>query len=431
MTTDDDKVEVQRQRSGALGRFLASQFIREVGETYATQIFLVVLGFANSILVTRLLGPEGRGLFAAANTFAGVGVQLGNLGLHSWNTYRVSREPDSLPVLIGNSLLVGAGCGVAAVGGFVLFRAHPGLAPVSGLLLLLALAAIPLGLLNLLFQNLLIGTQRIHKYNVIDLSTRVCAVLMVGATAPLGVVAPDVVYGLVLVSVVASAAWCLASLVSSIREPLRCSFADLRIGLGYGVRAYFGSLFVFLVLRSDILLVKYLRGAKETGYYAIAVGLADILMMLPTVVGTVLFPRLSAAQSVAAKWALARRVLTIMLPAAPVALAVTLVAARPLIHLAYGSAFDPSVAAVGWLLPGVACLAINTVLMNLFASCGMPPVVVYSPLLALGVNVALNLRLIPTMGFVGAAISSSIAYGLMLAISLAYLRLRLLKGIHV
>ena len=49
-----------------------------------------------------------------------------------------------------------------------------------------------------------------------------------------------------------------------------------------GVRAYLGSLFAFLVLKSDILLVKYLRGASETGYYAIAVGLADILMMLPT-----------------------------------------------------------------------------------------------------------------------------------------------------
>ena len=77
-----------------------------------------------------------------------------------------------------------------------------------------------------------------------------------------------------------------------------------------------------------------------------------------------------------------------MVPATPLALAVTLVAARPLIHLAYGPAFDPSVPAVAWLLPGIGCLAINTVLMNLFASCGMPPSSCYSPLLALVVNVA-------------------------------------------
>jgi O-antigen/teichoic acid export membrane protein len=409
---------------GALG---PSSFVRQVGETYATQVFVVALGFVNSILVTRLLGPEGRGLFAAANTFSAVGVQLGNLGLHSWNTYHVSREPRSLPVLIGNSLAVCAASGVLALLALGFFQARPSLAPVAGVLLLLALAGIPLGLANLLFQNLLIGTQRIHDYNTIDLATRVLAVVLVAATAPLGLVSPELVFGLVLVSVVLSAVWCFAKLRRGLPGPVAWSAASLRSGLGYGVRAYLGSLFAFLVLRSDILLVKYLRGAGETGYYAIAVGLADILMMLPTVVGTVLFPRLAAAPDVASRWALARRVLAWMVPVTPVVLVATLFLARPLILLAYGPAFAPSFPAVAWLLPGIGCLAVNTVLMNLFASCGMPLVVTLSPLAALVVNVAVNLVLVPRVGFVGAAMSSTVAYALMLVVSLFYLRLRLLR----
>ena len=352
----------RRLTADALG---PSSFFRQVGETYATQVFVVALGFVNSILVTRLLGPEGRGLFAAAFTFQAVGVQLGNLGLHSWNTYHVSREPRSLPVLIGNSLAVCAACGIVA---------------------------------------------------------------LVGATAPLGLVSPEMVLGLVLFSVVLSAGWCLAKLRRDLPGPVAWSAGGLRMGLGYGVRAYLGSLFAFLVLKSDILLVKYLRGASETGYYAIAVGLADILMMLPSVVGTVLFPRLAAAPDVATKWALARRVLAWMAPAVPLALGATLLAARPLIRFAYGSAFAPSYVAVAWLLPGIGCLAINTVFMNLFASCGMPLVVTLSPLAALVVNVALNLVLVPRVGFVGAAVSSTVAYALMLVVSLLYLRLRLLRA---
>lgn len=414
-------------RGGLLEKLPASGFVRQVGETYATQVFVVALGFVNSILVTRLLGPEGRGLFAAAYTFSAVGIQLGNLGLHSWNTYQVSREPRSLPVLIGNSLAVCAACGLVALFALALFQAQPSLAPVGGVLLLLALAGIPLGLANLLFQNLLIGTQRIHEYNTVDLATRVLAVLLVGATAPLGLVSPELVFALVFVSVALSAAWCLAKLRRNLSGPVAWSAASLRMGLGYGVRAYLGSLFAFLVLRSDILLVKYLRGAGETGYYAIAVGLADILMMLPTVVGTVLFPRLAAVPDVASKWALARRVLAWMVPATPVALVIMLVVAGPLIRLAYGPAFAPSFPAVAWLLPGVGCLAINTVLMNLFASCGMPLVVTLSPLAALVVNVVLNLVLVPRLGFLGAAASSTVAYALMLAVSLLYLRLRLLR----
>jgi O-antigen/teichoic acid export membrane protein len=189
-----------------------SSFIRQVGETYATQVFVVALGFVNSVLVTRLLGPEGRGMFAAANTFSAVGVQLGNLGLHSWNTYHVSREPRSLPVLLGNSLAVCAGCGLGALVALGLFHARPAIAPVGGILLLLALVGIPLGLANLLLQNLLIGTQRIHAYNMIDLATRVLAVVLVAATAPLGLVSPEMVFGLVLASVVLSAVRCFAKL---------------------------------------------------------------------------------------------------------------------------------------------------------------------------------------------------------------------------
>ena len=141
------------------------------------------------------------------------------------------------------------------------------------------------------------------------------------------------------------------------------------------------------MLKSDIVLITYLRGAVETGYYAIAVGLADILLMLPTVVGTILFPKLSAAPDLAARWRLVRRVLTVMVPATPLGLVVTYFAAGPLILLAYGVSFDPSTAAVGWLLPGIGCYAINSILMNFLASCGMPLVVVYSPLVALLVNV--------------------------------------------
>jgi O-antigen/teichoic acid export membrane protein len=160
------------------------------------------------------------------------------------------------------------------------------------------------------------------------------------------------------------------------------------------------------------------------------VGLADILLMLPMVVGTILFPKLSAAPDLATRWTLVRRVLRVMVPATLVGLVVTHFAAGPLIRLAYGAAFDPSTAAVFWLLPGIGFYAVNTILMNFLASCGMPLVVVYSPFLALLVNVAANLWLVPSLGFVGAAVSSSLAYGLMLLMSIVHIRFRLLRDLR-
>lgn len=416
----------QALRAGTWRDVVSSSFVRQVAETYLTRVFIVALGFVNSVLVTRILGPEGRGLFAVATTVAAIGVQLGNLGLHSSNTYYVSRDPTILPRLLGNTLIICAVSAVGAVAALFLFEARPDVAPVAGILLPLALAAVPVGLANLLLQNLLIGTQRLRKYNVIDLTTRVAAVLLVAATVPLGFVSPEVVFTLVLGTVVIGVVWAFVDLRRGCMQPIGGSLELLRSGLRYGLRAYLGSLFAFLVLRSDVVLVKYLRGAEETGYYAIAVGLADILLMLPTVVGTVLFPRLSAAPSVSERWRVTRRILAVMMPATPLALIAVFLTARPLIRVAYGSAFDPSFAAVAWLLPGVGFFAINTVYMNLFAACGMPAITVLSPLVALAVNVLANLVLIPAWGFVGASVSSSFCYGLMLLMSVLYTRFRLL-----
>ena len=51
-------------------------------------------------------------------------------------------------------------------------------------------------------------------------------------------------------------------------------------------------------------------------------------------------------------------------------------------------------------------------------------------LTALVVNVGINLVLVPRIGFVGAAVSSTVAYALMLGISLIYLRFRLLISLR-
>ena len=406
----------------------SSGFIRQVGETYLTQIAVVAIGLANSILVTRLLGPEGRGMFAVAVTLAAIGVQLGNLGLHASNTYKVAQNVGLLPVLVGNSLAVSATAGLAAGVVFLALQWRADLAPVGDTLLVLTLVAVPLGLGNLLLQNLLIGLQRMRTYNIIDLTTRVLAVLLVAVTALLGIVSPEVIFGLTLTTVTLSSIWAFLRLRALFAASMRPSWPVLRQGLGYGLRAYASGLFAFLVLKSDVVLVKYLRGATETGYYSIAVSLADLLLMLPMVVGTVLFPRLAAAADLRDRWRLTRRVLVVMAPAIPVALLVTLFATRPLIRLAYGPAFEAAVPAVAWLLPGIGCMAINMVLMNFFGSCGNPAIVVVSPLLALVVNVAANLVVIPSLGFVGASMTSSVAYALMLAMSLVYIKFRLFRN---
>jgi O-antigen/teichoic acid export membrane protein len=170
--------------------------------------------------------------------------------------------------------------------------------------------------------------------------------------------------------------------------------------------------------------VGYLLGTGQTGQYSAAVLVADTIGLLPVAAGTILFPRLSALSGAADKLRLTVWVsITVGLLTTAGAL-LTALLAPTIIQVFFGEQFLPAVPAILWLLPGIVPLAINTIYMNYFAADGMPRITIVSPALALVVNVVANLVLIPRLGIVGASVSSSIAYGLMLLCSIVYVVVR-------
>jgi O-antigen/teichoic acid export membrane protein len=407
-----------------------SNFVQNVAETLVTRILLIGIGLITSVIVTRILGPTGRGFYAIAITVGALGVQFGNLGLHASNTYSIAKRPELLPKLVSNSLLVSflfGGLGGTFFGGVLLV--WPNFVQIQGFLLILTLAWIPFGLAYLLLQNLLIGIQDMRSYNLIELGQRVFSFLMVGAVILLHVVNVETIYLTGLITLIVSFIWTLKRLRIRLLSFPSPSVPLFKENLRYGMKAYVAALFAFLVLRVDLLIIQYMRGVEQAGFYSIAVAVADLVYLLPVIIGTILFPRLSAMSSDRERWRftciVARWVGVMMLVIAGVLALV----AEPLVALLYGRSFLSAVPALIWLMPGMVMLSINTIYMNYFASTGMPPITVYSPGIAAVLNILLNIKLIPPLGIVGASIASTVAYGMMLAISLVYLTGKGLRSI--
>ena len=74
----------------------------------------------------------------------------------------------------------------------------------------------------------------------------------------------------------------------------------------------------------------------------------------------------------------------------------------------YPDAYEPLV----WLLPGMLFLGFGAVFNAKLMGEGYPSMTLWAPSIALAVNVALNLWLIPKLGLRGAALSTSLAYAL-------------------
>jgi len=399
-----------------------SDFVHDVAGTFAARILLACIGVLTTIIVARVLGPEGRGLYAVAGTIGALGVQFGNLGLHASNTYTVARNREVLPVLLSNTLLIGLGFGsFGAVVIWFLFSLWPGLAPVQGLLLLLGLAWIPFGLTYMLLQNLLLGLQLGRAYNLTELFFQALGLGLLGLLTLLQAVSVASFFSAGLIALIIGGFCVLLQLLRQIGHLPRPSVTLFRQNLHYGIKAYAAGFFAFLVLRVDLLMVQYMLGAVHAGYYSIAVNMADMVVILPTIAGMLLFPRLSAMQSEQQKWEVTRRV---AFSVGMVMFCLTGAAALlsgQIVLVLFGELFALSVPAFVWLMPGLCILSVNMVLMNYFASSGMPLVTVYSPAIAAVLNVALNFYLIPEFGIAGASISSTLCYGLMFVASILYI----------
>ena len=390
-----------------------SDFVRKAGESYATQMGLLVVGMVTTVMVTRALGPEGRGLYAVAITIGSLGIQFGNFGLPASNTYYLSQNRTLLSQLLGNSLLISFVVGgLGAAGVWALFSLRPDCAPVHGALLALGLAWIPLGLAYLLMQRLLLALDDVRSYNKIEMANRLCALSLISLAVASDKITPETIVTANLLGLLVSCLLTYSKLQPFLGRAVWPSIELLRNHFGVGIRAYLITAFGLLHMRIDLLMVKYLLGPEQTGYYSIASTVADYLLVLPTTVALILFPRLSAVSDVRIKLQQAKKAGMGTAVALLPLLAVAALSSRLIVRILFGRRFLPAADAFIWLLPGVFTLGIEVTVVQFLNSLGYPRILIWIWSAAVVLNVTLNFWAIPRFGINGASAVSSISYTL-------------------
>jgi O-antigen/teichoic acid export membrane protein len=198
----------------------------------------------------------------------------------------------------------------------------------------------------------------------------------------------------------------------------RPSIAVLRENLPLGLRAYFIMLFSFLVLRIDLLMVKYMLGTEQAGYYSVAANMADVCLLLPMAISAVLFPKLCGMADLRQRFSLTRRTGVGIAGLLCLTLLVACLLAGPMVVLAFGRPFLPAASAFVWLAPGVLTLGIEIVVVQFLNSLGIPNSVIGIWLVSTVANICGNFWAIPRFGIVGASAVSSITYTLTFALIL-------------
>jgi len=195
----------------------------------------------------------------------------------------------------------------------------------------------------------------------------------------------------------------------------------MKTTLKFGLRSYVGNVLQFFNYRLDVFLVNFFLGSASVGIYTVAVAMAEMLWYLPNAVGFVIFPK-AANTSAEAMNRFTPRVFRITLMLTAAGAVVLALIGKPFIEIVYSPAFASAYGPMLALLPGVVLLGGGKVLTNEIAGRGYPQYNSIASGVSLVLTIGLDLLLIPTLGVLGAAIASSVAYVAIFILALLFYR---------
>lgn len=421
---DSERPRVSRSSLLPIAGPRASRFSVQVAWTLVTRVLMVGNSVIAGIIVARWLGAEGLGQLAVINVAVATVVQLASLGLPSANTYFIARDNRQLRAVGINSFVFALLAGsLLAVALTLLAASRPDwLASIPLTLIAIAAASIPFQLITLIGLNVFLVVGQIEKFNLLDFAAQ--AFVLLNALVALVILnsglstlvslntATAVIIGLVIIGLI----WSYGSKLKDGMgwRPDRGLFARM---MRYGIKFHISILAGALIVRADLLVVNHYRGPGEAGVYSVASQVALMLMLLPGVIGTLLFPRVAAEHDPrgATTCRITRHATFVMFFICLATMPLSLI-----LPLLYGPAFSKVPTQLLILLPGVFLIGLESVLVQHANAMGLPRTIPLFWIATLLANISLVFVLVPRYGAVGAAVASTISYALIFVLVVAH-----------
>lgn len=382
-----------------------------MAHSFAINLFHKFIAGISGIIIARLLGPAGKGRFALITLVSSVALSLISVGLVNAQIHL--KRKYSIEKVTVNSLFIAFLAGILFLVLFLLslpFLRGSVFKDIELALLIVVVAFIPLQLCGLSLKRTAQSMYDIKAFNYLNTAKPV--IFLVSLVTVTLLISRSLLWILL--------AWVFASVVSFVisflyvnaRLRLNRDLFDRRVLKDivlYAMKVSVGGIFGFFQYRVDVFIVAYFLDAAAVGFYVVGLAVAEVLWRIPSAVVNVLLPKVadSADDKVNKITPMICRETSVLILGAGLLI---FVLAHHLINLLYGSAYQPSVAVLRWVLPGVYFVSLWKILINDFNARGYPLFYGYSASVAVVVMVLLDIILIPRYGIVGAAVASSVAY---------------------
>lgn len=384
-------------------------FIKHASNNTFAQGFSAVFLLLVGVITARVLGPDGRGVYALFFTTAGLLSQLLYLGLTQASVYFQNREPRPYNQIFTNCMVFLLAQAVLLAVALPLLRHQFGdlLSHDEPAVIMILLWVSTLTLLaELLFMGLALGKHYYGLYSL-DLLCMSGGILIstVGA-----VMFPDnldmVIAIRVAVMLLVMAAFYF-KLVKSSAPSIDYSFSVLKEQIRFGFKNYSINLINNLNFRIYIYFLAALTGNAAAGLFSVAMLFCEPLRLMPNSLGPILFAHLSKDDSLESNAMMTARVCRMIFCASALGMLVYIPVIPYLLRFVFGDQYDGiELASVFVALGGLLGITFQ-ILSRFFTSRHLQRYTLLASIVAFFVAIALSLWLIPAYGLMGAAIAFS------------------------
>jgi O-antigen/teichoic acid export membrane protein len=403
---------------------------KNISFTFIAQIVNAIFAFLSTVLLTRILGAEGRGEYAIFTNSIGFSVIFFGFSITSTIPYFINSGKAKTEDLLSTILLfVGLSTLLAYTTLIVLNYfgklniALPESVQSHKYILLFVFSFVST-LLASVFNSFLITFKKFKEVAYLSILTQII---------------PLIIYGLLFLSVIkfnkampivavintitiVSALSLLFSIVA-FRFYVKAPFSSkilpwflIKNFVLFTVMAYIGNVFQFFSYKIDFWFVDAYCGKQNLGIYSLAAQLAQLLWIVPQSLSSVLYSYASKMESAEA--------LSYAIKFKKIAFYATLLLALIGIAFAYfflpilfGAEFRKSFGLLAVFLMGVVPFSVPVVIAGFFAAMGKFKMSFYASVSITIVTVILYSILIPKYGVYGGAVASVISYVISFAIS--------------
>lgn len=387
--------------------------IKISGSNTSAAIVNIIIG----ILITRLLGPEGRGIYEAILVIPLIVISFSELGFRRSTIFHLGQKKFTVEEILSSlfiTIVVTTIVGILICSFSFFFLNNPAF---TIPLIILAVSRIPLRLVRIYTEGFFMGQE---KYN---LSILVKWIFLITNLASLIILIWIFEFGVIGALVSFLIANLLASLIAIIKigseNKIRFRLYPKVLGslIKFGL-IYSAALFVMLLnMKVDILILGSLSTMEQVGFYSLAVAIVSNWQIPFNFSGIIVSKSANTTDKEVLNLNLAKLIRVSVLLAL-IAYIILYFIAPYLVEFVYGKDFLPSVQMIRVLIPGLFMLIMARIMGNRISGEGKPYIFMMIGIPALILNIILNFLWIPIYQGMGAAMATVVSYSFLTIVGL-------------